>query len=333
MKGIYYILTGLTLGIILLSGCIQQGENSNINQGAPGTTIVNEETMGGPKQTGPPKESPAFQIDYSSEYLASASDISGFEMKKTGSAFVAYYHSGDETNANKALAVLEQGGLSLYKKYLGFEPKGVPVYLATSADEYVKIADFPGGKENVEVGDGSAPNGKIYLYKPFEETRSGKTEGMIIHEGVHAAIFQYMGQDKIQYIPGFLNEGSAHYIEYVFKAGPGFDPLEQIYHSDLLINGVETGNPQLLGLDELGQKCDGYIAEETLNFLCRGQGAYTVWYINETYGNEAFGKFLGNVKQTRDWQKALNNLTGKTTSQFGQEIYDNLKSRVEQRKR
>ena len=328
MKDIYYVLTGLTLGIILLSGCIQQGKDTNINPGTPGTTIVNEETTGGPKQTST-AQPPGFKIDYSQVYPASATGASGFEMKKAGSGFVAYYHAGDENNANKALAVLEQGGLSLYKKYLGFEPEGIPVYLATSADEYVKIADFPGGKENVEVGDGSAPNGKIYLYKPFEDTRPGKTEGMIIHEGVHATIYQYLGQDKMQCIPGFLNEGSAHYIEYVFKAGPEFDPLDQIYHSDLLVDSIETGNPRLLGLDELGQKCDGYIAEETLNFLCRGQGAYTVWYINETYGDEAFGKFLGDLKQTRDWQKALSNLTGKTTSQSGQDIKDNLKSKVD----
>lgn len=163
---------------------------------------------------------------------------------------MAYYHTGDEADANKALAVLEQAGLSLYKKYLGIEPRDTPVHLASTADEYVRMVNFPGGKENVAIGDGSAPDGKIYLYKPFEKTISGKTEGMIVHEGVHAAIYQYLGQDRMQYLPGFLNEGSAHYLEYVFKAGPEFAPLDHIYYSDLLIKGIKTGSPKLLGFHE-----------------------------------------------------------------------------------
>jgi len=321
MKVIYYILVGLILVIALSSGCIRQGETS---------TIVNEEIKGTPKQ--PDIAPPTSQIDYSPGYPSSPANVAGFETKKTGSGFVVYYHPGDENNANKTLAVLEQSGLNIYKKYLGSEPKNIPVYLATTADEYVRIADFPGGKENVAIGDGSAPNGKIYLYKPFDDTRPGKTEGMIIHEGVHAAIYQLLGQDNIRYLPGFLNEGLAHYLEYVFKAGPEFVPLDQIYHSDLLINGIKTGNPKLFSLEELAQKCDGYIGDETLNFLCRGQGTYTVWYINENYGEGASGKFLMDLKQTHDWQNALNNVTGKTTSQLGKDIDDRLKSMVEQRR-
>lgn len=305
---------------VLLSGCVQQEKG------------FNGEIKGLPEQTGIVQPPPGSRIDYSYEYPASAANVAGFEMKKTGSSFVVYYHPDDENRANKALAVLEQGGLNLYKKYLGFEPKNIPVYLAATVDEYVRIADFPGGKEHVEVGDGSAPNGKIYLYKPFEETIPGKTGGVIIHEGVHAAIYQFMGQDRIRYLPGFLNEGSAYYTEYVFKAGPKFVPLEQIYHPDLLVNGIKTGNPKLLSLEELAQKCDGYISEETLNFLCRGQGTYVVWYINENYGEEALGKFLVDLKQTQNWQQALSNVTGKTTSQLGQEIQDNLKSMVERKK-
>lgn len=322
MKVIYYIIAVLILVTVLMSGCIQQEK---------GSTITSKEIKDVPKQTNI-AQPPGFQVDYSLDYPASAANVSGFEMKKSGSSFVVYYHTGDETNANKALAVLEQGGLSLYKKYLGFEPGGIPVYLASTADEYVRIADFPGGKEHVEAGDGSSPNGRIYLYKPFDDTRPGKTEGMVIHEGVHAAIYQFLGQDRIQYLPGFLNEGSAHYLEYVFKAGPKFGPLDQIYHSDLLINGIKTGNPKLLGLEELAQKCDGYIGEETLNFLCRGQGTYTIWYINEKYGGKAQGRFLTDLKQTRNWQKALSNVTGKTTSQLEKDIQDSLKSMVEQRR-
>ncbi len=274
------------------------------------------------------KKPPAGPISYSKEYPSAAADIAGFEKKKTGSAFVVYYHSEDETNANKSLAVLEQAGLPLFKKYLGLEPQPIPVYLATSVDEYVRIADFPGGKENVQIGDGSAPMGKIYLYKPFDDKTPGKVEGMIVHEGVHAAIFQFLGGNKIRFLPGFLNEGLAHYLEYVFKAGPDFKPLEQIYHVDLLTKGVKTGEPKLLSLPELGQKCEGYIGEEILNFLCRGQGTYTVWYIAKTYKESAWGEFLADLKQSESWQKSLSDLTGKTPGELGQEIYDHLKSSV-----
>lgn len=152
---------------------------------------------------------------------------------------------------------------------------------------------------------------------------------MIVHEGVHAAVYNFLGQEKMGRLPGFLNEGLAHYIEYVFKAGPEFDPLDQIYHSDLLIKGSKTGNPKLLSLEELSQKCEGYIAEENLNFLCRGQGSYTIWYLNRVYGKEAVGIFLKDLKQTMDWKKSLSNVTGKTISQLDQEIWADLKLRVE----
>ena len=333
MKMIYYILVALTLGIVLSSGCIQQEKGSTIVPDTTKPVTSNDEIKGLPEQTNTAQPPPISWIDYSHEYPASAANVDGFEMKKTGSGFVVYYHPGGETNANKVLAVLEQGGLNLYKKYFGFEPKDIPVYLAVSVDEYVKIADFPGGKENVAVGDGSAPNGKIYLYKPFGETIQGKTGGVIIHEGVHAAAYQFFGQDKMRYLPGFLNEGMAYYLEYTFKAGPKFDPLDQIYHSDLLIDSIETGSPKLLSLEELAQKCDGYISDETLNFLCRGQGTFTVWYINENYGEGALEKFLTNLKQTQNWQEALSSVTGKTTSQSGQEIDDSLKLMVERRRR
>lgn len=277
----------------------------------------------GPKN----QRSPIYQIDYSKEYPSVAANIAGFEKKKTGSNFVAYFHPEDEVNANKSLAVLEQAGLPMFKKYLGYEPNDINVYLTTSVDEYVKIAEFPGGRENVKIGDGSAPNGKIYLYKPFDDT-TGKAEGMIVHEGVHVAIFQLLGQDKMRFLPGFLNEGLAHYIEYVFKAGPNFDPLEQIYHSDLLINGVKNGDPKLLSIAELGQRCDNYIFDETLNFLCRGQGTYVVWYVQKNYGEGIWGQFLINLKQNQDWQLSLSDLTKKTITDLGKDILDQLESSI-----
>lgn len=265
------------------------------------------------------------------EYPESPANINGFEKKKNGANFTVYYHPGEETNANKTLAVLEQGGVDLYQKYLGLEPKNILVYLTTDADEYVKIADFPGGKGHLEAGDGSAPGGKIYLYKPFQEAGGGKSGGVIVHEGTHAVLYQFLGQDKIGSLPGFLNEGLAYYLEYIFKAGKNFSPLSEIYHSDLLVSGVKTGSPKLLDLAELAQKCDGYIFDETLNFLCRGQGVYSVWYINETYGDGVWGKMLTDLKQTNDWQSSLQKATGKTIGQLGQDIKSRLESMVGQK--
>lgn len=264
------------------------------------------------------------KIDYSHEYPESASDISGFEMKKTGETFIVYYHVLDKERANRVLAVLEQAGKSLYSQYLGIE-KNTSVYIASTLDEYVEIADFPGGRENVQVGDGSAPQGKIYLYKPFESENDEKSGGVVIHEGVHAEIFQFLGQYKMRIFPGFLNEGMAHYIEYVFKAGANFKPLEQIYHSDLLVDGVKTGNPKLMSLDELGQECDNYISDETVNFLCRGQGTFVIWYLNEEYGKDSSANFLADFKQTSDWKTSLSKITGKGISELGADINDKLK--------
>lgn len=267
-------------------------------------------------------------VDFSKQYPAANVKNLGFEKKKTGTLFTIYYHPESETNANKSLAVLEQAGLPLFKKYLGLEPKETSVFLITSLDEYVKKADFPGGKENVQIGDGSVSNGKIFFYRPFEEERLGKTEGMIVHEGTHGVVTQFLGEEGKKFLPGFLNEGLAHYLEYVYKDGPNFKPQEQIYHFDLLAKGVKTGEPKLLSLAELGQKCDNYISDETLNFLCRGQGTYTVWSLVKTYQEDILGKFLRDLKQNQDWQKSLTNLTGKPLNLLGQEILDQLKLMV-----
>jgi hypothetical protein len=134
MKMIYYILVALTLGIVLSSGCIQQEKGSTIVPDTTKPVTSNDEIKGLPEQTNTAQPPPSSRIDYSHEYPASAANVNGFEMKKTGSSFVVYYHPGDETNANKVLAILEQGGLNLYKKYLGFEPRDIPVYLAVSVD-------------------------------------------------------------------------------------------------------------------------------------------------------------------------------------------------------
>jgi len=268
------------------------------------------------------------QVDYSKNYSASTSDIIGFEMKKIGEGFIVYYHPASIENANKVLSILEQSNSDLYNKYLGWKGNKILVFLTTDIDEYVKIAEFPGGKENVQVGDGSAPNGRIYLYKPFEENIPGKSAGMIVHEGVHAVLYQFLSSDII-YLPGFLNEGLAHYTEYVFKSGEEFLPLEQIYHSDLLVSGVKTDNPKLMSIDELGTRCDNYISDETLNFLCRGQGTFIVWSITENYGESTFGRFLVNLKQTKKWKDSLSNITGKSIPKLGDEVREQLKILIE----
>ncbi len=334
-----FAIACLVLAVALMAGCVQQEKLPTTSQNASGTGASGLETSGSAKQPPPPETKPEPpplppkslpRIDYSKNYPVSDANIPGFEKKKTGSAFIAYYHTGDETNANKSLAVLEQAGLDLYKKYFGLSSSNIQVFLAASAEDYVRIADFPGGIENTSIGAGSAPGGKIFLYKPFEDTVPERVEGMIVHEGAHAAIFQVLGKENAQYFPGFLNEGMAHYIEYVFQAGPNFDPLHQIYHSDLLISGTKTGNPKLLSLEELGQKCEGYISEETLNFLCRGQGAFTIWHIKKTYGENALQKFLSDLKQTQDWKQALTSATGKNPSKLGQEIQEHLNSLISQ---
>ncbi len=266
------------------------------------------------------------KVNFSQQYPATEANYPGFEKKKTGTFFVVYYHPESEANANKSLAVMEQTGLPLFKTYLGFEPKKISIFLITSIDEYIQKADFPGGKENVQIGDGSVSNGNIFLYRPFEEDTSGKTEGMIVHEGVHAVINQFLGEEGRKNLPGFINEGLAHYLEYVYKDGPNFKPQEQIYHFDLLEKGIKTGEPKILSLTELGQKCDNYIFDENLNFLCRGEGTYTVWYLVKNQGENFWGKFLIDLKQNQNWQKALINLTGKSLEKLGQEIVDNLKS-------
>lgn len=267
-------------------------------------------------------------VDYSKSYPSTDAGLADFEKKKTGAYFTIYFHPIDEALANKTLNVLEQTGAPLYQKYLSVTPQNIVVYITDTADEYVKTANFPGGKQQLQIGDGSAPAGKIYLYKPFQETFPGKTEGVIIHEGAHAVLYQFLGKENMSYLPGFLNEGIAHFLEYVFKAGSNFRPLDEIYHSDLLINGIKIGKPPLLDLDELGRKCEGYINEETLNFLCRSQGTFTVWFISKNYGEDFLGKFLVNLKQTQNWQQSLQKLTGKGISQLGQEVQDQLRLMV-----
>jgi len=260
-------------------------------------------------------------------YPQSASDQTGFEAKKSSSYYTVYYHAGDEANADKTLAVLDKAVGELYQKYLGITPPNTQVYLTQTVDEYVKVADFPGGANNVQVGDGSAPNGKIYLYKPFDDPKKG--EGVIVHEGTHAALWSFFGGGQgMEKLPGFLNEGLAYQIEFVYRAGANYDPLKEIYFADLLEKGIKTGEPRLMSLAELAKNCEGYISDEIKNGLCRGQGTYTVWYLVKNYGNDVWAKFLADLKTSGDWQKSLEAVSGKNISQLGQEINEQLKNMV-----
>ncbi len=265
-------------------------------------------------------------------YTQSASDQAGFEQKKSGNYYTVYYHAnehtGDDTNADKTLSLLDGAVTNLYQKYLDITPQNTQVYLAQTVDEYVKIADFPGGAANVQVGDGSAPSGKIYLYKPFDNPQKG--EGVIVHEGTHAALWSFFGGGEgMAKLPGFLNEGLAYFIEFTQKSGPDFDPLKEIYFADLLRQAAKTGNPALMSLQDLGKKCEGYIGDQTLNGLCRGQGTFAIWYLEENYGENFWPRFLTDLKTSGDWQKSLEKSSTKDINQLGQEIDQALKDMVE----
>jgi hypothetical protein len=262
-------------------------------------------------------------------YPASASDQSGFELKKSSPYYTVYYHTGDDLNADKTLTVIDEAVTTLYQEYLGITPQNTQIYLAQTVEEYVKVADFPGGAANVQVGDGSAPNGKLYLYKLFENPQKGA--GVIVHEGTHTALWGFFGGGQgMEKLPGFLNEGLAYMAEYVHKAGADFDPLKEIYFADLLKQAAKTGNPALMSLEDLGKNCEGYISDETRNGLCRGQGTFTVWYLAENYGENFWSKFLADLKTSGDWQKSLEKMTTKDMSQIGQEIDNALKDMVKQ---
>lgn len=275
-----------------------------------------------PQQSSSPKA-----ITSATTYPASASDQSGFELKKSSPYYTVYYHTGDDLNADKTLTVIDEAVTTLYQKYLGITPQNTQVYLTQTVEEYVKVADFPGGAANVQVGDGSAPNGKIYLYKPFEDPKKGA--GVIVHEGTHAVLWGFFGGGEgMQKLPGFLNEGLAYMAEFVHNAGADFDPLKEIYFADLLEKAAKTGNPALMSLEDLAKNCEGYISDEIRNGLCRGQGTFTVWYLAENYGDNFWSKFLADLKTSGDWQKSLEKMSTKNISQIGQEIDNALKSMV-----
>ncbi len=278
--------------------------------------------------------SPSTNIS-SSSFPVSVSDQSGFESKKSSAYYTVYFHTGDDANADKTLTVLDKAVADLFQKYLGITPQNTLVYLAQSVDEYVKIAEFPGGASNVKVGDGSAPNGKIFLYKPFDDPDKGR--GVIVHEGTHAALWGFFGGPStdsgqggqaMDKLPGFLNEGMAYNAEFIFNAGVDYDPLKEIYFADLLTRAANTGNPPLMSLDELGKNCEGYISDETRNGLCRGQGTFTVWYMAENFGADFWSKFLVDLKTSGEWQKSLEKISAKSLNDLGTAIDNSLKSLV-----
>lgn len=260
-------------------------------------------------------------------FAKSSSDVTGFEQKKSSNYYTVYYHTNDDTNADKTLDVLDKAVSSYYQKYLGITPQNTSVYLASTVDEYVQVAKFPGGAQNVQVGDGSAPEGKIYLYKPFDDPNKGR--GVIVHEATHAALWGFLGGGQaMEKIPGFLNEGLAYHMEYINNAGANYDPLKEIYYSDLLTKAAKSGNPPLMSLEDLGKNCEGYISNQNLNGLCRGQGTFTVWYMQKNFGTDFWAKFLADLKTSDGWQKSLEKVTAKSSNQLGQEIDNALKDMV-----
>lgn len=262
-----------------------------------------------------------------------SSDQSGFDLKRSNQYYTVYFHKGDESNADKTLAVLNDSVNNLYNKYLGITPKDTPVYLTSTVEEYVKVADFPGGGENVKVGDGSAPGGKIYLYKPFDDPDKG--EGVIVHEGTHAALWNFLGGGQnMESLSGFLNEGLAYHMEYIYNAGADYKPMREIYFSDLMKKAANSGNPSLMSLDELGQNCEGYVSDSTKDGLCRGQGTFIVWYMAKNYGDPSgaeasfWSEFLIDLKLSKDWAQSLQTISGKSITDLGTEIDSDLKEKA-----
>lgn len=278
-----------------------------------GTVKKGEEISTSPKPASQSSPSPATQ-----------SDQTGFDLKKSNQYYTVYYHAGDEANADKTLSLLDEAVTNLYQKYLGITPQDTHVYLTTSVEEYVKEAAFPGNAENVKVGDGSAPYGNIYVYKPYDDP--GKGKGVIIHEGTHAALWEFLGGGQnMENLSGFLNEGLAYHMEYIYKSGANYDPIKEIYFADLLKQAAKTGNPSLMSLDELGQNCEGYISDQNRDGLCRGQGTFVVWYMAKNYGEDFWKKFLVDLKLSRDWAQSLQTISGKNLNDLGTDIDKSLK--------
>jgi hypothetical protein len=283
--------------------------------------------------------------------MVSPANESGFDMKMAGPHFTIYFHSGDDADAAAVLGILEQVGDPLYTKYFGTEPFGIPVYLATGADEYFSISGYPGEKGSVTSGAVSINSGRIYLYQPARSTRVCRRENPLISRGVQSAISslylpypetqscpdtllnkrgiiwggasasvtQYLVPDNAEYLPRFLREGMAQYIVYVSMKGSTFNTGDPAGPALSRIAPATDGRPELMTVDQLERRCSGY-SNGQLDALCREESAYVIGYINKEYGKETMISFLSELKKTHNWKTALQNVTGKDTGELWRDI-------------
>jgi hypothetical protein len=264
-----------------------------------------------------------------------------------GQHFIVFYHYGDDEDAANVLAVLEQEGVPLFRRYLGTEPAGIPVYLATEAGEYERLSGKPGGMPAVSAGDTSVNNGSIFLYRPASCMRSCRqaiplflcgawyacnplvvteprtpdcresciTPYRVIWAGAYASIQQYLGQDQVQDLPYFLREGMAKYVEYQYRSpctGPDFQLSSFAPRTN--------GQPVLLTADLMERRCRWYTNDIQLATFCREETVYVLGYLDATYGPDTMASLVPEVKRTHDWRAAVRNATGRDTNELWQEI-------------
>ena len=276
-------------------------------------------------------------------------DNTGVTLNLTGPHFTICYPAGDDADAQSVLSLLEGTAAPRIEEDLGLEPTVIPVYIATTAEEYARVSGIPGDIPPGGAGAGSVNNGTLYLYIPEDTTISCQQEPRAFHYGAKSAVLMIF-EPKSGYhscintkalvwgatyatlrrnfgpggqiLPGFFWYGLAHYEEYRAVAGPDFYPFDYIIGSDVLETGAHTGTPPLMTLDQLSRRCGGH--DSTLDALCQGEGTYTIWYLNERYGKDSSRRFLVDLGRTHNWQASLQNVTGKDTGDLSREILESL---------
>jgi hypothetical protein len=249
-----------------------------------------------------------------------------FDEERTGRGFRVFSHAGDTANADQTATFLEKTAFPFYQKNLGLTPSGINVYLTTTAEEYLTRAHFPGGLANIQIGDGSVPDDHIYFYRPFDDPTPGKTEEVMIHEGVHATLRQVLGPAAFATLPTFLNEGIAHYVETLFAEGKDFTPIEDVPFNDLLIQAAMTNNSPLIPLTEVEAKCAGFVADQTTNGLCRGEGVYFVWLLVKNHGPTIPRLLIESLQETLNWTQSLEAVTGTTLQIWNGRLLETIKN-------
>lgn len=268
----------------------------------------------------------------------------GFQMKMAGPHFSVFYIPGKEADTKAVLAILEKEGVPLYQKHLGIEPFKIPVYLAFEPEEYLTSSGYPFERGAVSPGSVSVNGGNIYAYmparsnpvcrlpgpflpegpwyavsalcRPYEGSRSCINGRGVVWAGASASVVQYLGPEDVRYLPYFLREGMARYVEYRYIAGPAFNPENQINGVIGLFPNATDGLPALMGADMMERRCSWPTGDWQLSTICREEAAYAVGYINEGYGQDMFASFLPELKKTHDWRAALSNVTGRDADEL-----------------